>query len=76
MMIPLGCSIETWASSLFIDFPSDNIPILLNPDQWQEWGDQLLQEDTFANANCPGTASFKDWQAWAQSVYYTVMDNQ
>jgi len=68
MMNPVGATLISWASSLIIDFPTDNIPILRNENEWKRWGDMLVQETTFANNGAPGTLMYNDWKTWAYAI--------
>lgn len=69
MMIPEYVDIQTWASSLVIDFPTDDIPILRDEEEWKSWGDILSQCESFIKNNIPNTKSYDDWKSWAQSVF-------
>lgn len=72
MMIPLGVSLKNWAASLIVDFPKDNVPALINDSHWQQWGDLLIQEDSFAINGAPGTLGYSDWKSWAQDFFYSM----
>ena len=72
MMIPLNTTLSTWAASLIVDFPTDNIPILKDEKEWQKWGKLLIQETTFAENGAPGTSNFSEWKPWAQAVFNTM----
>jgi hypothetical protein len=72
MMIPKYCSLSDWASSLIIDFPEDDIPILTDESNWKNWGNILIQEDSFADNGSPSTLTFKDWKTWASAVFLTM----
>lgn len=69
MMLPILTDLKTWSSSLIIDFPNDNVPILSDEKKWKLWGNTLIQENSFAENGAPGTEKFDDWQSWAQSVF-------
>lgn len=71
MMIP-STDLSTWAASLIVDFPQENIPLLYNSEDWKSWGNLLIQEATFAENGAPNTVSFKDWQPWAQAVFHAM----
>lgn len=74
MILPQGINLRAWANSLFVDFPNDNIPILLQEEDWKEWGNQLIQAESFFSNNAPTTETYNDWQPWANHVFY-VMNN-
>lgn len=71
-MIPNYTDINTWSKSLIIDFPKDNIPLLSSEDRWQEWGNSLVQENSFSANGAPTTTGFSDWRSWAYSVFKSM----
>lgn len=72
MMLPEFTTLSQWGTSLFIDFPNDNIPILVNENDWKSWGNFLIQENSFDENNAPGTDDFDHWQSWAQALFYAM----
>lgn len=75
VILPEFIDLSNWAASLIIDFPDDNIPLLYNDDRWREWGDLLIQEESFVGNNAPSTLGYTDWKPWAQDVYLAVDGN-
>lgn len=75
MMLPNFAPLKVWADSLYIDFPTDNIPRLTDEDDWKRWGNFLVQENSFVNNAAPGTQSYNDWKVWAQAVFYVMANN-
>jgi hypothetical protein len=75
MMLPQFCDLPLWASSLIIDFPTDNIPILTSEADWQFWGNQLIQQPSFSSTDSPRTDLYKDWKSWAWDMFYTNSNN-
>lgn len=75
MILPLHTNLAEWASSLIIDFPNDDIPILEKDTDWQLWGGFLVQEPSFEQAFAPSPYFYDDWRAWAIDVYYTMANN-
>lgn len=71
MMIP-GADLQTWAASLVVDFPKDNIPLLYNVDEWQKWGNSVVQELSFSANGAPGTYNYGTWNEWAKAVFLTM----
>lgn len=69
MMLPVLVDLKTWAASLIIDFPTDNIPILLDEKDWKRWGNLLILENTFSVNGAPETDQFNDWRTWAQYLF-------
>lgn len=72
MIQPDYIDLPMWAASLRIDFPEDDIPELLSEKDWKEWGDTLVQCDSFSENNAPGTAFYPDWVQWARDVYFVM----
>jgi hypothetical protein len=68
IVLPVGIDLPRWAASLFADFPSDNIPGLTDPDDWQAWGSRLIESPTFSEAGAPSPYLFPEWQSWALAV--------
>ncbi len=69
MIQPVDISLTDWSSSLLIDFPDDNVPILLNEDDWKEWGNSLLTCESFISNGTPSPNEYSDWNEWALNVY-------
>lgn len=69
MIIPKSTTFTNWAQSLLIDFPRDNIPILKNEDAWKEFGDLLVQSNSFSRAGAPGTSFYSDKWTWAMDIF-------
>lgn len=58
--------------SMVIDFPSDNIPLSTNVNDWKSSMSFLAQEDSFCKNGAPGPQGFKNKTEWAQAVFYSV----
>lgn len=69
MTLPKDIPLLLWAQSLVIDFSSDNVVLLTDESEWKEWGNGLVQEDSFSNNGAPATHAYSDWQTWAQDVF-------
>lgn len=69
MMIPKYVSLQNFAGSLVVDFPTDNVPILQNDKDWRKWASMLVQENTFANNGAPGPFGFQDASVWSQALF-------
>ena len=72
MTQPRFMTLKNWAAALVIDFPDDDIPLLYNEKDWKNWGNQLVQCNTFAQNGCPGPGFYKDWQSWATHVFQVM----
>lgn len=72
MMMPRSATLLNWAHSLLIDFPRDNIPILKKESDWQDWGNTLVQENSFSRAGAPGPNNYSEWKSWADSVFHAM----
>lgn len=75
MMIPEFTDFKTWANSLIIDFPTDDIPLLYDEDKWKEWGNVLIQTTSFAENNAPQPETYADPLKWAKDVFYSMNNN-
>jgi len=73
MMIPKNTRLDTWASSLVVDFPTDNVPqfypVKNDEKAWKQWASILVQENSFANNGAPGPSAFKNAIEWSQAVF-------
>jgi len=74
MILPENVTLRMWAGSLIIDFPEDDIPILIDEKDWKEWGNFLIESTSFIQNNAPSTAIYQDWKEWASAVYFTMND--
>jgi len=73
MINPNGCSLNTWANSLFVDFPFDCIPILTSDSEWKNWASSLVNCDSFKNANVRAPrAGDVTWKQWASDLYQAM----
>lgn len=75
MMIPDHTDIKTWFSSLLIDFPNDNIPILTDNKNWKSVGNHIIQGGIFATNSCPATDTYDEWLAWAKDFYFCMANS-
>lgn len=69
MVQPIHISFESWAASLIVDFPNDNIPIYKEGMDWKVWGNIVVQENSFSENGAPGTEHFSEPLEWAVAVY-------
>lgn len=74
MIIPKFSTLERWAASLIVDFPSDNIPLLRNGSDWRRWGNLVVREKSFSTQEAPVTNGFEDWKPWATEVYRVMIN--
>jgi len=72
MVQPIGIDLLTWAGTLFVDFPNDDIPVLIEESEWKSWGDDLIDCNSFALNDAPPTFRYEDWRIWAWEVYSTM----
>lgn len=75
MMIPNFVSLKNWSHSLIIDFPSDNIPVLMDEENWKTWGNHLIQENSFSKNGAPSTKNYPDWKSWAKDIFKVMVNN-
>ncbi len=72
MVNPEGMDVLSWADTIFVDFPTDDIPILTDATLWKTWGNNLVICNTFTNNNAPDTHDYDNWLSWAEQVYFTM----
>lgn len=72
MIIPTYMSLKDWSATLMVDFPTDNIPMLLNEDDWKEWGSNLIQCDSFLENSAPAPTIYDNWRDWSMNVFYAM----
>lgn len=75
MILPEYINLNDWADSLLIDFPEDNVPIFQKNNNWKEWGDALIQCNSFQENEAPSPQTFDGWKEWAYAVYFTMNNN-
>lgn len=75
MILPESTDLKTWAASLVVDFPTDDIPLLSNELEWKEWGNRLIQSTSFSSSGAPNTFGFTNWRQWAQMFFFTMANN-
>jgi hypothetical protein len=68
-------SLKLWADTLVRDFMHDNVPVLEDENNWQEWGNRVIEEPSFAQAGCPQTNGFEGVEDWAQAVCGAMADS-
>ena len=80
---PEYIGLKDWAAALIVDFPNENLPILENEKEWQDWGVKVISTGVFAKGSIPAPFSVKEgkksinfdqWQEWAKIVY-NIMAN-
>ena len=74
MTLPTGIPLLAWAAAMVIDFPTDNVGILLDESNWKRWGGSLVQEISFSENNAPSPINYSDWFPWAMDVFYTMQN--
>lgn len=73
MIIPnKDTKVSDFFQSLVIDFPTDNIPLVVSEDNWQIYANSLAQEDSFSNNGAPGPNGFDDKTKWMQAVFHSM----
>lgn len=72
MMLPKRTDLRTWASSLIVDFPNDNIPILKGSDDWKTWGSLLVEVNSFASNGAPNPRQYSDVGKWMEDVFKSM----
>ncbi len=65
---PRGMDLTRWAAFLVQDYGSDALPILLDPDRWQEWAMRVIEAPSFASQAAPDPRGFPSWGPWAERL--------
>lgn len=63
---PVGINLIDWCDQVVMDLSSyGNFGRLNNPDQWQDWAVQFLNNPSF-RVNLPNPYQFNNWKEWAE----------
>lgn len=65
---PRGMDLKQWADFLVQDYGSDFLPILLDPDRWQDWAMRVIEAPSFASQSAPSPLGFSTWRPWAERL--------
>lgn len=63
-----GISFQYWASTLQVDYSTEEVPFPPNEDRWKEWAQRVVERNVFQNDSIPNPASFDTWRDWAARV--------
>lgn len=69
MTLPVNIDFISWAHSLVVDFPLDNVPLLREGDDWRTFGNTIAECTSFAKNGTPGTRGFTEPMSWAMAVF-------
>jgi hypothetical protein len=69
MINPSLVGLKEWADSLIVDYPDQNVPILLFEMDWQRWASELIKSSIFSNSSIPNPHNLIEWREWARWVY-------
>ena len=72
MLIPYLVSAKDWFSSLLIDFPSENISVPQNDEDWKSSADFLCQSPLFSFNSVPAPQNYDKFEDWANVVYFLM----
>ena len=50
MINPSLVGLKEWADSLIVDYPDQNVPILLFEMDWQRWALELIKSSIFSES--------------------------
>ncbi len=73
-----------WAGRLTEDYIKYFMPVLIDEEKWQEWGNIVAGTDPFRAAKVPSPSmtnpategNAKTWQDWAKAFYATMANHQ
>ena len=63
IVIPIEIDFVSWASTLFIDLPTLDLPIARSEDNWKSWARETININQLAGA--PSPQYYSDWRNWA-----------
>lgn len=69
MIIPYGIKARDWFCSLTVDFPSENIQIPNNDEDWRIPGDFLGNSLFFSSKGIQSTLKYSTFEEWAIDAY-------
>ena len=71
MIIPEYIDMLDWANSLFIDFPDQDIPALLDVNEWKPWAEEIRLCPKFSEV--PSTWGYSEFKDWAMDFYMIMI---
>ncbi len=71
-ILPIGINFKDWANELRNSFPSQNIPIVTDENEWQNFSNVLKLNRCFEEKYLPDANSFKNWKDWASQVNFSL----
>lgn len=70
--LPKHMEVMDWAAQVALDLdPYGSFGRLDNPDNWQNWAMQFLNNTTLGR-NFPNPYGFENWQDWAERFCQTL----
>jgi hypothetical protein len=70
--LPKHMEVTDWAAQVALDLdPYGSFGRLDNPDNWQNWAMQFLNNTTLGR-NFPNPYGFENWQDWAERFCQTL----
>lgn len=82
---PEYISLRDWSSRLIADYTREQLPLLDNEDDWQEWAALVATTGIFERAGVPAPFEisegqekplFTAWEDWAKIVYMVISDTE
>lgn len=82
---PEYISLTDWSSRLIADFNQEQLPLLDDEHNWEEWGTTVASTGIFERAGVPApfdieqgekTSLFPSWEEWAKTVYMLILDTE
>jgi hypothetical protein len=70
---PEHMDVIDWTDSVTLLLIQDNLPLKLeDPENWRQWGENLLGEPDIVGQDIPDPQQFDDWRVWAERVFETI----
>jgi len=82
---PQYISLADWSSRLIADFTDEQLPLLDDEQNWEEWGTLVATTGIFERAGVPvpfdteegrKRSLFPSWEEWAKTVYMLILETE
>ena len=72
MLLPFTVGAKDWFCSLLIDYPTENICIPINDEDWKKSADFLCDSPLFLSNSVPNSQDYDKFEDWANIVYFKM----
>lgn len=71
-LLPVGIPFTAWANQLRNEYPTQDIPIVRNENDWRQFPNMLKENRAFEGTNFPFSTGFARWQDWAAQFILSI----